>query len=266
MSKCAECETILGVYEYNNIDSRVICDNCFKNSQEQSCPEKRDSGISKLTAVLGIWIIYRLLFLIPSITSEEVTAYWESMRWGDTIIHELYFSIITKRNTSIMALGGTPYYLAILYFFFFSKFIPPLQRMIQDKTKRIRVRNCIIGTALFFVGIQSYLITAMNLTPGDIPLITSTLQIILISLGSVAAIALFITVTRIVGFPGVMIFLLLDLILVRSIHFLATYKMIAMNTPDLPPLKIVHLFIAGVSLWMWHSDYRETWGRFAKTL
>lgn len=69
-----------------------------------------------------------------------------------------------------------------------------------------------------------------------------------------------------VGFPGVLIFLLFDFILIRSVHFFATYKMLEPETFDLSPMKIAHLIIGGISIWLWHSDYRESWGRFSKTL
>lgn len=170
MSKCAECEADLGVYEYNCHDGRVICDNCFTNAQtstvETSSP--KSSHLRMVASVLGIWFIYRLLFLIPSISSDEIRGYWEVLRCGDTLLQRIDFHLVGMRNASIMALGGTPYYLSILYFFFLAKFIPPLKRMVLDSSKRIRVRNIIMGTALFLTGVQSYFIASLNLSIWDI--------------------------------------------------------------------------------------------------
>ncbi len=100
----------------------------------------------------------------------------------------------------------------------------------------------------------------------EISITTFNLQLLLIILGSIISIAIFIGVTRIIGFPGVLIFVLLDFILIRIVHYAATHKMIENSAPDLPPMKIVHLVVAGISLWMWISDYRESWGRFSKIL
>lgn len=271
MSKCAQCESTLGVYEYNRLNGEIVCDSCFNgfDCSEDAVPglyEKNSTAVKKIFIVFAIWIFYRLLYLIPSISSDEVSAFWDTLRYGDTLLQKLDFFLTTRKTSSIMVLGGNPYYLSILYFFFFSKFIPPLKRMIQDETKQVRVRNIILGFTLFTICLQSYFISALSLSTWNISLAAFNLQFFLIILGSIAAIGIFIGVTKIIGFPGVLLFVLLDFILIRVVHYAATYKMIENTAPELPPMKIVHIVVAGISFWMWLKEYRESWGRFAKIL